>query len=176
MEPLIDLHQITIRPVKPDDLAAVLEVYRQCEDFLALGPQPHASVEMVNADLEHSRLEGGIFCGVFAGSPPGMVGIIDYLRCGFEGAADTAFLSLLMIGAPYRHLGLGALIVKQVEDEIWQDPQITAICSGVQVNNPLAIRFWQSRGYAISGPPQTFADQTTAFPLRKTRPAGERHA
>ena len=44
------------------DLMAVLEVYRQCEDFLALGPVPTASLEMVQSDLEHSKEEGGVFC------------------------------------------------------------------------------------------------------------------
>ena len=42
-----------------------LEVYRRCEDFLALGPEPKASLEMVLADLEISRQEGGCFCGIY---------------------------------------------------------------------------------------------------------------
>ncbi len=35
--------EFTLRPVDEGDLAALMEVYRQCEDFLALGPQAMAS-------------------------------------------------------------------------------------------------------------------------------------
>ncbi len=32
--------RFSIRPIVAEDFPALLEVYRQCEDFLALGPQP----------------------------------------------------------------------------------------------------------------------------------------
>ena len=54
-----------IRPILDSDLPAVLEVYRQSEDFLALGPDPHASLEMVEKDRALSRQQGGVFCGIF---------------------------------------------------------------------------------------------------------------
>ncbi|HEX2994570.1 MAG TPA: GNAT family N-acetyltransferase, partial [Anaerolineales bacterium] len=96
-----------------------------------------------------------------------MMGIIDYVPCNFEGEPQTAFLSLLMIAAPFRGQGLGAAIVAAVEKEIMKDTRITAIRSGVQVNNPQAIRFWQSRGYRIVSGPQLMPDQTTVFGLLK---------
>lgn len=155
-----------IRPIRQGDMDAILEVYRQCEDFLALGPVATASMEMVLQDLELSKNEGGIFCGIYA--PDGrMMGIIDYVPCNFEGEPQTAFLSLLMIAAPFRGQGLGAAIVAAVEKEIMKDTRITAIRSGVQVNNPQAIRFWQSRGYRIVSGPQLMPDQTTVFGLLK---------
>ena len=49
----------TIRPIEDADLPAVLEVYRQSQDFLALGPAAAASPEMVEADRALSRQEGG---------------------------------------------------------------------------------------------------------------------
>ncbi len=58
-----------IRPITDSDLPAVLEVYRQSEDFLALGPDPHASPEMVEKDRELSRQEGGVYCGIFLENP-----------------------------------------------------------------------------------------------------------
>ncbi len=64
-----------IRPIVEPDLPAVLEVYRQSEDFLALGPDPHASPEMVAKDRELSRQEGGVFCGIFLeGTPMNLTG------------------------------------------------------------------------------------------------------
>ena len=155
-----------IRPISQEDLEAILEVYRQCEDFLALGPVPTASMEMVLKDLEISKEEGGIFCGIFVQDGK-MAGIIDYVPENYEGDPKRAYLALLMIGAPYRSQGLGQAVVEAFEDEIRKDARITTIMSGVQVNNPQAIKFWQRQGYRIVSGPILHPDQTTAFDLRK---------
>jgi len=159
-------YSLAIRLITQDDLAAVLDVYRQCEDFLALGPAPVASLEMVRADIEMSQRDGGVFCGIFTADGQ-MVGVVDYIRCGFAGDPRHAFLSLLMIAAPYRRQGIGQAVVALIEDEIRKDPQITAIRAGVQVNNPHAIRFWQRHGYRIVSGPERHAGGTTAFRLSK---------
>jgi ribosomal protein S18 acetylase RimI-like enzyme len=86
---------------------------------------------------------------------------------GFRGDSHTAFLSLLMIGAPFREYGIGKAVVQAIENEIRKDSQITTILSGVQVNNPRAVQFWQSNGYRIVSGPELMPDQTTAFSLRK---------
>jgi ribosomal protein S18 acetylase RimI-like enzyme len=160
---------LEIRSITQVDLGAVLNVYRQCEDFLALGPVSTASMEMVLADLELSRREGGNFCGIY--TPDGkMVGIVDYVASNFEGNPHTAFLSLLMIAAPFRKHGIGQVVVTAVENEIRKNPQVTTIRSGVQVNNPQAIRFWQRNGYRIVSGPELMPDQTTVFGLQKDCP------
>ena len=56
---------LTIRPVGKDEVGAVLKVYQQCEDFLALGPVPTASRDTVVEDIERSRESGGVFCGIY---------------------------------------------------------------------------------------------------------------
>jgi hypothetical protein len=87
-----------VKPLGENELDAVLEVYRQCENFLALGPQPRASMKMVLDDIEHSRAENGVFCGIY--NPEGtMMGILDVVPRNFEGNARHAFISLLMIAA-----------------------------------------------------------------------------
>jgi ribosomal protein S18 acetylase RimI-like enzyme len=148
------------------DLDAVLDVYRQCEDFLALGPEPVASMAMVLRDIETSQREGGLFRGIFAADGR-MVGVVDAVPSGFEGDPRLALLSLLMIAAPYRNQGVGQAVVALIEDEIERNPQITAIFSGVQVNNPQAVRFWQKNGYRIVGRPELQPDGTTTFRLHK---------
>lgn len=157
---------LDIRPIGEADLDAVLEVYHQCEDFLALGPNPHASPDMVQADLELSRREGGVFYGVYDGQGT-MVGIVDFVPGAFEGDPQHAFLSLLMIAAPYRGRGLGRVVVEWVEGEIRKDPAVRSILSGVQVNNPAAICFWQGMGYRIVGGPEDRPDGTTVYRLEK---------
>ncbi len=159
--------QYTIRPITKADLPAVLEAYRQCEDFLALGPQPHASMPMVLADLKISETEGGIFCGI--SDPAGVIaGIVDFVPQGFDGQPDHAFLSLLMIAQPYRSHSLGAEVVRTVETYIRRNPAVTAMLSAVQVNNPAAVRFWQRMGYSIVSEPEPQADGTVTVRLWKT--------
>lgn len=156
-------------PIGIAEAQAILTVYEQCEDFLALGPQPRATLDMVLADLQLSVEEGGIFCGIYNAHNV-MVGVVDFVRRGFEGDPCRAFLSLLMIAAPWRGKGLGAAVVRLIEDEIRHDSHITAIDSGVQVNNPAAIRFWQRCGYTIVSGPELMPDQTTVFHLHKSLP------
>jgi ribosomal protein S18 acetylase RimI-like enzyme len=157
---------LEIRPVTPDTLQAVLEVYRGCEDFLALGPVATASMEMVLSDLELSKSIGATFCGIHI--PDGtMIGVLDYVPSGYQGNPQAAYLSLLMIAAPWRSQGIGDAVVAAVEAEIKKDASVTVILAGVQVNNPKAIRFWQRHGYRISSEPKLYPDGTTAVDLQK---------
>jgi len=157
---------LEIRPVTQDNLGAVLDVYKLCEDFLALGPVATASMEMVLKDIEISENEGGIFCGIYTVDGK-MIGVVDYVPNNYQGDPQAAFLSLLMIALPFRNRGIGKAVVDAVEKEIRQEGQITVIFSGVQVNNAQAIRFWQRNGYRIVSEPKLYPDQTTAVDLRK---------
>ena len=158
--------RLEIRPVTQDDLNAVLDVYRQCEDFLALGPVATASMEMVLKDIEISKSEGGTFYGIYT-TDGSLLGVVDYVPSNYEGNPEAAYLSLLMIAAPFRNQGIGKAVVDAVEAEIKRDARVTVILAGVQVNNPQAVRFWQRNGYRIVSGPRLHPDQTTAFDLRK---------
>lgn len=156
----------TVRSVLPSEHGSILEVYRQCEDFLALGPVARASMQMVQADLDLSRQENGCFCGIF--TPEGqMLGILDYVPSGYHGDPSTACLSLLMIARAFRGQGIGEAVVAALEAHLHTDPVLKVISSDVQVNNPRAIKFWQSQGYRIVSGPIDHSDGTTAFDLRK---------
>jgi RimJ/RimL family protein N-acetyltransferase len=157
-----------IRPAGEEALEEILAVYRQCEDFLALGPVAQASEKMVLADLELSKREGGIFCGIYDRISGVMVGVFDFVLDYYRGKAGEAYLELLMISAPYRSSGLGAKAVRAVEEYLCRSSQVHSIWAGVQVNNPQAIRFWQRMGYAIVSGPIDYPDGTTAYDLLKT--------
>jgi ribosomal protein S18 acetylase RimI-like enzyme len=155
-----------VRAVTPEDEPAILEVYRACEDFLALGPVPTASMAMVLQDLETSRREGGTYLAIF-GTEGKMIGVVDYIPGGFEGKSHIAFLSLLMIALPFRRRGVGTAVVDLVEREIRKNPQVYAIQSAVQANNPSALQFWLKNGYAVVGGPEFRPDKTTVYRLQK---------
>lgn len=157
-----------IIPLTLSDAPRVLTVYCQCEDFLGLGPVAMASLEMVQADMRHAQNEGSHYCGIVLDNhPDDLAGVLDYLPAGFEGDPHTAFLELLMIAAPYRNAGLGAAVVAWLEERLRANPEIHFLGSGVQVNNPGGIRFWQRMGFRITGPGVDYPDLTTAYPLLK---------
>lgn len=147
------------------NIEEILHVYQQCEDFLSLGPVPYASRQMILADLELSKEEGGNFCGIYVNGE--MVGVVDFVMSNYEGNPSHAYLSLLMISKGKRGIGLGSAVVKTVEEEILKNSSVTSILSGVQVNNESSIAFWCIQGYKIVGGPELLPDKTTVFHLRK---------
>ena len=162
----IQQYSLEIHPIAANELDAVLDVYRQCEDFLALGPVPTASMEMVLKDIEISKEECGIFCGIYT-ADGGMIGVLDYVPSNYNGDIHAAYLSLLMIAAPFRKQGIGKAVVEALEQEIQKDRGIHTILAGVQVNNPQAVRFWQRMGFSIISGPELMPDQTIAYGLQK---------
>ncbi|MHB0887027.1 MAG: GNAT family N-acetyltransferase [Bacillota bacterium] len=157
-----------IERVGPADEDRLLTVYRQCEDFLALGPVPRASGEMVQADLRYSSEHGGMFGVIIADGEP--IGVVDYEPSGHDGDPARAALDLLMLAASHRGKGVGAEVVALVEQAIAHDPAVTSLTSWVQVNNERAIAFWRRQGYeAVSGP-RANPDGTTVYELRKRLP------
>lgn len=167
MKPIQDSKgSFSIRPITQEDLGAILEVYRQCEDFLSLGPVATASMEMVQRDIELSQSQGGSFNGIFDAENT-MIGVVDFVLKDFEGDPQAAYLSLLMIAKPYRSLGFGKAVAEAVENEIRKEPKVTKIIAGVQVNNPNALRFWQRQGYQVTSGPERMPDQTTVYHLCK---------
>lgn len=155
-----------IKPITENDLEDVLEIYRQNEDFLALGPEPEASMAMILRDIESSRHEHGVFCGVYA-SGGRMVGVVDYVPGNFNGAPHVAFISLLMIVPSLHNLGIGTKILEIVENRIARITGVSEIQTAVQLNNPAAFRFWQHNKYRVFGKPERRPDQTVVSYLRK---------
>jgi ribosomal protein S18 acetylase RimI-like enzyme len=121
---------------------------------------------MVLKDIEISKAENGIFCGIYT-TDGKMIGVIDYVPGNYKGEPQAAFLELFMIASPFRRQGIGKAVVEAFENEIRKDAKVSTILSGVQVNNPQAMQFWQRNGYRIVSEPKLHPDQTTAVDLRK---------
>ncbi len=160
------LPQFTLEPTGYEQIESLLDIYRQCDDFLALGPQAHASASMVEQDLRGSQDVGGLYRGI-VNAEGRLVGVLDIILQGFEGDPAVAFIELLMIAALHRGHGLGEAVLAAAEAEICANPAIREIQLGVQVNNPRALRFWQRLGYVVIGGPEDLPDGTTALRLCK---------
>jgi ribosomal protein S18 acetylase RimI-like enzyme len=156
---------IELRNLTTEDFSDILDIYRQCEDFLSLGPQPKASPAMVIKDIEDACKEGGVFKGVYCGDK--LIGVASYVTKGFTGKSTDACLYLLMIIPSFRGKGIGTKIIKVIEKEIFTDAGTTAILSGVQVNNLSGLKFWRKNGYRVTGGPELMPDGTTVFHLCK---------
>jgi ribosomal protein S18 acetylase RimI-like enzyme len=146
------------------DLDALLDLCRRCEDFLALGPQPYASAEMVLADLALSRENKGVFYGIYTGG--NLCGVLDLTESGWQDSPEAAYISLLMLAREARGLGLGSRVLAYIEQRL-QKQGIRRLCAGVQVNNPLAIRFWLAHGFLVVSEPILHPDGTTAVEIEK---------
>jgi ribosomal protein S18 acetylase RimI-like enzyme len=116
--------------------------------------------------LAKQTIAGGLFCRV-SREDGDIVGIVDFVPRGHAGRSQYAYLALLMIAAPFREHGIGTAVIRAVEDEIRKDATVRCILSGVQVNNPDGMRFWQRNGYQIASGPELLPDQTTVFHLQK---------
>jgi hypothetical protein len=58
---LIIKDDIKIQEFKQDDFDNVLDIFKQSEDFLELGPEPYASKEMVLNDISYSQKCGSCY-------------------------------------------------------------------------------------------------------------------
>lgn len=162
LDTLFNADELEIRPVSQDEIDSTLEVYRQVEDFLSLGPVPTASIKMVLADIAHSKREKGIYCGIWDRSGV-QIGVLDFSL----GTEKEATLWLLMISRPYRNQGYGRTIILNFESYLKQQYSVETICSGVQVNNEGGIIFWKKMGFIISEIAMDMGDGTTAYEMIK---------
>ena len=161
---LFQIRQLTVSTIDERDLPTLFEIYKQCEDFLALGPVPVASMQMVRADIEHSRAENGQYCAIRDGQDQ-IIGVLDFIAKSEDHC--TGVLSLLMIGIPWRGKGYGRAVVHALEAYLRKNHGIERMDAGVQTNNGAAIRFWKSVGYQLSTEPCNMPDRTVVYSMTK---------
>ena len=154
-----------IKTVFENNLDDILNVYRQCEDFLTLGPNPKASAEMVLNDIESADNNMRSYCGIFRDDA--MIGVVDFSPANHGGMSGAAYIALLMIAENFRNQGIGEAVLKRLEKDILENSGIQVIRAGVQTNNHKAISFWQRMGYSITGEPMNLEDGTNCFELEK---------
>ena len=160
MDNILAVDDLAVRPIAENELESTLEVYRQCEDFLALGPTPSASMAMVVADIEHSSKDGGVYCGIWRGT--NQIGILDFIP---ESEENTAVLSLLMVAKRFRHQGIGSAVLEALVAYLRAAYGSSNLGGGVQINNPSAITFWRRHGFEIGAEARDCGDGTTAYPM-----------
>jgi ribosomal protein S18 acetylase RimI-like enzyme len=161
---LFHTDELSIAPVDENNIRPILDVYRQSEDFLSLGPVSKASMKMVRDDIEHSKNENGRYCCI-KNSSGNIVGVLDFIPVIKE--SGTGFLSLLMIAEPYRRRGYGKAIIAAFGKYLIKLYKTKRIKSAVQTNNTDAIQFWRKAGYNIDSKPEHRPDKTIVYNMSK---------
>jgi len=165
MEPE-QVFNIKLIPMEERYFSGVFEVYRQCEDFLSLGPQPVASMEMVLKDIQASLTKNGVYYGIFLDESE-MIGILDLIPREVENIVEAVYIELFMITPQHRQRGIGTQILRVIEANIKNKTGVNQILASAQINNPRALSFWQRNGYVIFGGPELQPDLTTVYHMKK---------
>jgi ribosomal protein S18 acetylase RimI-like enzyme len=161
---LFTTEELKVAKVTGDDLPELLSVYKACEDFLALGPDPRASVDMIEKDLADSRKEAGEYCTI-RNSEGALIGVIDIILKALE--PSTCYLMLLMIGKPWRNRGYGRMVMVALEEYLREQYGSKQLDAEVQTTNPKAIHFWKSFGFQISEMAEDQPDGTVTYAMTK---------
>ncbi len=141
----------------------VIRVYEQCEDFLALGPVPTASIEMIRDDIDEAVDLTGVFCTIRNKQDP--VGVLAYIPRTKE--PGMSYLMLLMIAAPWRNRGYGLIATSALWEYLKNDFGTVRLRGEVQIDNEGAIRFWKGFGFHVSTDPRKQKDGTTTYAMCK---------
>ncbi len=148
-----------------EDINDILTVYRECEDFLSLGPMSVASLKMVQEDLLESNKTNGQYCVIISDNE--IIGIVDFIRANYMDSPQNAYISLMMISKKHRGLGIGHNVLKEIENSVLSNIQIKNIITSVQTNNESAINFWTKNGYERIGEAELKPHTTIVYHLCK---------
>ena len=135
------------------DEAAILAVYEQCADYLALQTPEPPSGAMVQSDVATTAKLGGVFAGIYRRDSNELIGVISFVPQNFRGQRDYAFVLNLMIGAVHRRQGYGTEAYQAVEDFIWRDSEVKRIGALLLPQHEPSYAFAEKQGFERAGGP-----------------------
>jgi len=151
-----------LRLAGPEDFAALLEVYRQNADFLALAGLT-ADEALLREDLAHFAALGAETWVIEKDAQT--AGLAAWIPAGYEGRPEQAYLELMMIGRPWRSQGLGSQVMLALQARL-RENGCRVLFAHVQVNNPRGQAFWLRCGFRVEGEAQAQPDGTVTVRLR----------
>lgn len=149
----LETTRLTIKPVTDDDAEAVLMVYEQCADYLALQTPEVPSVAMVQSDLATTARNAGIFAGIFRRESNDLIGVISFVPKNFRGQYDYAFVLNVMIRVSDRRRGYGTEAYRAVEELIFSNAEVKRIGTLLLPQHEPAYAFAEKLGFERAGGP-----------------------
>ncbi|WP_375768904.1 GNAT family N-acetyltransferase [Archangium gephyra] len=140
-----------VKRLGADDAPALQSLLERCRDFLELtheAPRPGAAEHFLTHLPDGKTLEDKFVLGLYVGEVDELSGVIDIVR--HWPVKDEWIIGTFLLDPTRRNAGLGARVHRDLER--WVRGQGgTGLRLVVQVQNPAGLRFWQRRGYAITG-------------------------
>ncbi|HEX8705574.1 MAG TPA: GNAT family N-acetyltransferase [Myxococcaceae bacterium] len=149
---------------------ALQALHERCHVFLELvygqSPQPDAAAKLLAELPEGKGLEDKFLFGLYPPGEGAMAGVLEVIR-DFPERGEW-FIGFLMLDPAHRNAGLGNRFVEALEGWV-RGQRATGLRLIVQEQNPGALRFWQRRGYAVTGTGQQRAHgrENTVMRMRK---------
>jgi RimJ/RimL family protein N-acetyltransferase len=141
-----------LRPLEDDDLDTIAALYRATPNYSAALSYGQAALTTLRlqTDLDDAREHDSRYLFAVERCADGpVIGMADVqLESTMSNAATIA---LLLIGGPYQGQGYGSEAADLLETALFAEPGVDLIMAGVDEASELGIRFWQGRGYSMSG-------------------------
>ena len=147
----LETERLMIRTVI--DEAAMLAVYEQCADYLALQTPEPPSGAMVQSDVATTAKLGGVLAGLYRRDSNELIGMISFVPQNFRGQRDYAFVLNLMIGSTQRRQGYGTEAYRAVEEFIWRDEDVKRIGALLLPQHEPSYAFAEKQGFERAGGP-----------------------
>lgn len=135
-----------IRPLTACKLDAAVQVYRQAGGDDRRDPQRKITGLDVLEDIDLSRQEGGLVCGIYDTNDE-MVGVVEFVPADFGGRSDSACIRSFKVAGPYRSRGLGVKVLKLLEGEFKKDARVRLLWAGFDENCPTQQAFAARHGF-----------------------------
>ena len=149
---------------------ALQALHERCHVFLELiyghSPEPDSAAQLLVDRPEGKGLEDKFLFGLYPPTGEAMAGVLEVIR-DFPEQGEW-FIGFLMLDPAHRDAGVGSRFVEALEGWV-RGQSATGLRLIVQEQNPGALRFWQRRGYVVTGTGQQRAHgrDNTVLRLRK---------
>lgn len=152
------------------EVPALQDLHARCHVFLQLfyghPPRPGDAAQLLEELPEGRSAEDKFLFGLYPEGAKSMVGVLESIR-GFPEPGEW-FVGVLMLDPAHRNARVGTRFADAFER--WVVGQGgRGLRALVQEQNPGALRFWQRRGFVITGMGQQRAHgrETTVMRMRK---------
>ena len=149
----LETDRLVIKSLSPADADNVLKVYTGSKDFFELQTAEVPSSELIRSDLAQAKKQGREFAGIFSGASNELIGVISFVPKDFQGQADYAWISLMLIRRSDRRQGLGREAYQAIEQFIFSDPSVRRIGHALLPQFDPSLKFAEALGFERAGGP-----------------------
>jgi RimJ/RimL family protein N-acetyltransferase len=150
---LLETERLVIKSLSQADADNVLKVYTGSKDFFELQTAEEPSSELIRSEMAATQKQGGEFVGVFDRATDELIGTIAFVPKNFQGQADYAWISLMLIRGSDRRQGFGREAYQAIEQFIFSDPGVQRIGHALLPQFDPSLKFAEALGFERAGGP-----------------------